>query len=207
MREGNVLAIDPGWNGAMVFGEIGFDGEAKFAADMPRTSHAIYEAVDGLCFDAGVTCAVMEQVAHYHAGSNIPGSRMMALGENIGMLKMLFAALKIPLYEVHPKKWQKVLGLGGRGDMTRAQWKKTLFAKAKDLFPRERVTPSNADAYLIYFWAKMMVSGGRDDTQEKATGECLAGPAGAKCCDAPDHSAPGATRTRRRTSGSGKISD
>lgn len=92
--------------------------------------------------------AVMEQVNGF-TGQGQPGSRMFTFGDGYGFMRGCLRTLQIPLTLYRPQQWQRGLGLGTRGALTKAQWKRKLKVKAEELFPNLNVTLATADALLI----------------------------------------------------------
>lgn len=135
----NIVACDPGWSGAFAIR----DG---LCHPMPDTPHGIAGLLVGL--KAHGTVLVIEQVGGF-AGKGQPGSAMFRFGENFGLVIGAAIALGYRVERVTPQKWMKAHGLGTRGALTKAEWKRKLKSKAQELYPNLKVTLETADALLI----------------------------------------------------------
>lgn len=141
------IAIDPGRvGGTASLGPFGFtahpfEGEAEWLELIRRFT------VDYVAAGWQVE-AVMEQVNGF-TGQGQPGSRMFTFGDGYGFMRGVLRTLQIPLTLYRPQQWQRGLGLGTRGSLTKAQWKRKLKVTAEQLFPKLHVTLATADALLL----------------------------------------------------------
>jgi hypothetical protein len=61
--------------------------------------------------------------------------------------------VRLYVVEVHPKAWQKAVGLTKPKKTKQDVWKRMLRDKAQELFPGKHITLKTADAYLILYAA------------------------------------------------------
>lgn len=134
----NIIACDPGWSGALV--------TIYGVHSMPSTPNDIVDLLGVL--DVGNSTLVIEQVGGF-AGKGQPGSAMFRFGENFGLVIGAAIALGYRVERVTPQKWIKAHGLGTRGALSKAEWKRKLKSKAQELYPNLKVTLETADALLI----------------------------------------------------------
>lgn len=138
-----LLAIDPGQAGGMAWTDEGSQGSMK----MPATETDV--ATELSAFD-GFT-VYMEKIHTMPKQGIASAGKFM---EGYGFLKGVCAAKRLRLVLVTPQAWQKALGLGTSGTMSKTQWKNKLKAEAQRLYPREKVTLATADALLILEYAR-----------------------------------------------------
>lgn len=146
------VGVDPGASGGLVC--LSSDGIE--AIPMPETERDCWEWFNSLGGrPAGHIFAMIEKVGGFMAGRGTKGNMaaahaMFNFGVSYGGLRMALIAASIPFEEVTPQKWQKGLGIVGRGkEESRTQWKNRLKSKAQQLFPKVRMTLATADALLI----------------------------------------------------------
>lgn len=70
-------------------------------------------------------------------------------GFNKGVTLSMLQVMNIPFREITPQSWMKGYMMKREKSETKTQWKNRLKAKAVQLFPKEKVTLWNADAFLI----------------------------------------------------------
>lgn len=158
----NILAIDPGKEGAIAF--LGSSGEC-LVLDMPT-----YEVKDGKStkrhidrkqvmhilkgVDAGEYTAFIEtQQAYPNQGSVSNWST----GFGYGLLLMALDALGIPYETVHPKTWQKHFGIKGGTKGQACAIAERLFPEISIRGPRGRAMDGRADALLIGEWGRRRI--------------------------------------------------
>lgn len=134
-----IIACDPGWSGA-------FASRDGIFNPMPDCPSGIVALLNSLR-NHGNTL-VIEQVGGF-AGKGQPGSAMFRFGENFGLVIGAAIALGYRVERVTPQKWMKAHGLGTRGALSKAEWKRKLKSKAQELYPNLKVTLETADALLI----------------------------------------------------------
>jgi hypothetical protein len=140
----NYLAIDPGVGGGFAF----YDGETKKISlfPMPETLVGIRDLVFSFALD---TVVALEEVPKF-TGKNRNESTTAVLFQNVGRLEGVVHSRQMPLYRITPVKWQATLGIGKRGDMDYAAWKRKLRNKACELYPQvDNITLKTADALLL----------------------------------------------------------
>jgi hypothetical protein len=64
-------------------------------------------------------------------------------------LRAFLTAIEIPFEETIPQTWQKHYGMKRGIGETDAHWKTRLRRRAEQMFPREQISKSAADAFLI----------------------------------------------------------
>jgi hypothetical protein len=134
------LCIDPGAKGGMAF--LKKDGTTQAAA-LPSLT---YDALSELTMDQYTV--VIEDVPKF-AGRMIPQSATASLHFGFGYLCGHFEARGFRVIKVRPQEWQKTIGIGTKGDLTSAQWKRKLRDEAVRRFPSIDVTLQTADALLL----------------------------------------------------------
>lgn len=137
-----IIAIDPGKSGGIaVLNKL--DRSVIEVTKMPDTPKDIF---DFLSTHAENSIVYLEKVW------GIPGqssSASFTFGQGYGWLEMATISLNIPLVLVPAVRWQKWLQLGNAVNLSKTDWKNKLKRRAQDLFPKIKVTLSNADALLI----------------------------------------------------------
>lgn len=170
-----IIAIDPGVHGGVAvydeaatkpFSAFGFDGMSQ--ADIIAEFSVIRQR-------AGEVVAVLEEIERFMPA--MPGASISVYAESYGVLKGALMALGYRLETVRARKWQSGLGLaperrqktnGGTPvfktlkngtvkpvmEKDGPEWKRTLRARAQQLYPGIAATLQNADALLILEWAR-----------------------------------------------------
>jgi hypothetical protein len=140
------ISFDPGTSGA---GAIAYNDDLKYIElfnlqEIGHTIDLLHDLADE-SLDGEIT-VVCENPPPF-AGKNIPSSAGFKLGKSFGEIVGAVRALKIPLYLVSPKEWQK--GLSGLAKLSGQPRKRVLADHAKRFFPNTKITIRNADAALI----------------------------------------------------------
>ena len=138
-----LLSIDPGSTGAAVIRRV--DGE--IVSVIPYRS---IDSVLSACGTPGIRQAFIERV---WASPVMGVSAAFAFGENYGSWRTAIAMRGIPLEEVLPQAWQRLVCPHIEG--TGAERKRALKDEAQRRFPDVRVTLSNSDALLISEYARL----------------------------------------------------
>jgi hypothetical protein len=136
-----MIAIDPGQSGGIASNEEPGD---IVAWAMPKTDR---EIADRLSPGAN-PIAYLEDLVKF-TGRNMPSSAMAVYASNWGFIKGVLTARGFRIVIIHPKTWQKALGLGTTKSLSRTEWKNKLKQKAEQLYPKIKVTLATADALLI----------------------------------------------------------
>lgn len=84
-----------------------------------------------------------------HSQPKNGGKSNFTFGYNIGVLETCLTVAKIPFQDVTPQTWMKMYMMKKEKDEAHTAWKNRLKAKAQELFPDQKVTLWNADAFLI----------------------------------------------------------
>lgn len=142
-----VLAIDPGKNGALVWG--GIDWHVSDVEKMPATEGDCVDLLRTVTAENGAGVCYIEKVGGFIHGKKLPGSSMFNFGHGRGVLVGALMAFGWRVIEVTPQKWQGWLGVGKVGGD-----KNKLKAEAQRRFPEWEVTLANADALLIFDYAR-----------------------------------------------------
>lgn len=165
-----IIAVDPGVNGAIAWTRP--DGHTT-VTKMPETrgdTIDVFKQIQSLHTIAGSEAPLVcfhEKVANYvEAGG---ASQMMQFGRMAERCACIAETLGIPVIEIAPKAWQKLLGLGASerkrapkgatpeerkaiqaaNSKAKRDWKNKLKAEAQRRYPDLKVTLVNADALLI----------------------------------------------------------
>jgi len=103
------IAIDPGASGAIAWQDV--DGSPQ-VAKMPETRGDTIDLIKRIIESAHtpVTC-YHEKVANFIPDGG--ASQMFAFGRSAERCACIMETLGVPLIEIAPKEWQKLLGLGG----------------------------------------------------------------------------------------------
>ena len=141
----NYLAIDPGVGGGWAY----YNGAEKRIAlyPMPDTLCGMRELL--FSFSDGEGEVILEEVPKY-TGKGRNESTTAVLFQNVGRIEGLVVCRQLTLHRITPVKWQSTLGIGKRGDMDYAAWKRKLKNKACELYPQvDNITLKTADALLL----------------------------------------------------------
>jgi hypothetical protein len=84
-----------------------------------------------------------------HSQPKNGGKSNFTFGYNIGVLETCLTVAKIPFQDVTPQTWMKMYMMKKEKEEAHTAWKNRLKAKAQELFPDQKVTLWNADAFLI----------------------------------------------------------
>jgi hypothetical protein len=164
-----LISIDPGAGGGMAI---------RFPDDVPITTFGFETLTEGDIIDRmrsvkaaskGECIAILEDIQRF---SPQPAAMMSVYAESFGVIKGALMTLGYRVVKVRSQTWQKALSLvpvkhpkmkGGEPVMKNgkpvmekkaAEWKRTLKARAQELFPDVEVTLQNADALLLIEWAR-----------------------------------------------------
>lgn len=165
------LGIDPGVSGGLA----AIDTEDRtedyqvqaIVHKMPSSDLEIWKLIEAYQPHSKKTAtfSALEKVGGYLKGSqgNL-GSAMFRFGQNYGALRMALTAAGISCAEVHPHRWQAVLGVSSRKNSgeTKAQRKRRFLEKAQQLFPDVQVTLATADALLLAEYCRRLWQGPLD---------------------------------------------
>lgn len=144
-----LIAFDPGKNGGVAFGFAGSDPTVAKLGESPDEIAKQLRSILLACPENAEVHTVVEQVGGY-AGQRLPGSAMFNFGASYGSLLGVLAVLGMSPKKVTPQVWQKKLDIGGRGVLSKTQWKNKLKDKAASLYPSLKITLATADALLLW---------------------------------------------------------
>jgi hypothetical protein len=169
-----VVGIDPGANGGIA---VGIEGVEILVYNMPETRAHLIALIKDIIVMAG---GAYRMIVYYESPSNfIPGASpasMCEYGRKLERPVCVFEALNVDTVELPPKKWQKIFDLGVSERIivrkyfsqderrfakkynaeAKRNWKRKLCEKAKQLFPKLKVTLKNCDALLILSYGIQM---------------------------------------------------
>jgi Holliday junction resolvasome RuvABC endonuclease subunit len=137
------IAIDPGANGAIVYGPCSGTPDPH---PMPKTPGDILELLRSLDL---YCAAVLENVHGYMPGNGVASACKFA--QHIGHLEMALHAAGIPFVRVTPQKWMQALL--GKVPKDKAERKHAIKQRVQERFPSLKVTLNNADA-LAMWWLR-----------------------------------------------------
>lgn len=167
-----LLAIDPGANGGAAVFQDTVKGIATFGFSTMTQMDIIDEFRNiKIASQPDRECvAVLEDIQRF---SQQPAAMMSVYAESYGVIKGALMTLGFRIVIVRSQKWQKalalfpvkypvikdgkpVVGKNGKPKMAKkdAEWKRTLKARAQELYPGVVSTLQNADALLILEWAR-----------------------------------------------------
>jgi hypothetical protein len=138
----NLIAIDPGWSGAIA---VRLPNGLVDAYYSPDTIAEIASLIRHLreCTEPPYT-AIIEKV-HSMPGNGVVSTWKFA--QNTAAWKAALAYAQIPFTEIPPKKWMKQLPCGVSKD--KKTRKNQIKAYAQQMFPQIKVTLKNADALAM----------------------------------------------------------
>ena len=141
---GVIIGIDPGGSGGISF----ITPSGTYCYKMPETERDVYDLLDQ--WKDQHPSVFLERV-HSMPGQGV--SSVFTFGRGYGFLRGVITALKYPLHDVIPQRWQKALGCLTKGD------KNVSKQKAQQLFPQLTVTHNTADSLLIAEYGRLIVLG------------------------------------------------
>lgn len=136
------IGIDPGKGGAIAFLEN--TGKIVHVEKMPDSGLQILGVLKRHRGIADCRAAL----EYVRSSPQMGVTSAFTFGRGLGALEMALVALRVPYYEVHPRRWQKALDCLTGGD------KNVSKAKAAELWPDAKVTHANADALLLAEWVR-----------------------------------------------------
>ena len=134
------IAIDPGASGGIA---IQSESGLLTVLPMPDDLIELWELPA-----ASNYTVVIEDVPKFVFGGHNRGATMAVLHYNYGWLMGHFQARGFPVIKVRPAEWQKTIGIGKKGAMSSAEWKRKLKAEAGRRWPLVKCTLKNSDALL-----------------------------------------------------------
>lgn len=148
-----IIAIDPGLSGGLAWG-LETDLTPS-TAKMPESANDLASIIDNINTAAiSPPHAYLELVGGF-IGKGQPGSAMFKFGQSYGQVIGVLAGLEIPTTLIRPQAWQKALSLGNSTThASKTKWKAHLSTRAKQLYPKAKITLQTADAVLIWHAAK-----------------------------------------------------
>jgi hypothetical protein len=152
----NIIAVDPGLSGGIISGEGPVPAVVK---NMPDTEVDVVHLIKTCAMGAGEPTLYIEKLPHFVAvpGGRVSGASMAKLHRNAGLITGAAIALGVRIVEIDPHSWQKFYRLGTKsaaGGYT--AWKNKLKGEAQKRFPGFKVTHANADALLIWEFARSL---------------------------------------------------
>lgn len=140
------IGIDPGKNGGIV---VLSKSKVVEVFKTPATIQDFIEQLGKYMEDR--TFCITELV---HAQPQNGGKANFSFGYINGVLHTILQISQIPYEEHTPPKWMKFFGMKKHKNETLTAWKNRLKAKAQQLFPEEKITLWNADAFLIAYYCR-----------------------------------------------------
>ena len=134
------IAIDPGASGG--YAVLKENGEFE-AHPLPSLTYAELQSAT-----FGDYTVIIEDVPKF-VGRMIPSSATATLHFGFGYLCGHFEARLMRVIKVPPQTWQKTIGIGKKGDLSSAQWKRKLRDEAQRRHPELKATLQTADAILL----------------------------------------------------------
>lgn len=146
------IGIDPGKTGAIAV--LNDAGQIIDVTKMPDTLQGILDFLQGHAADCAGHPNLLPEFQTRAALEFVRASPQMGVVSvstfmrNYGHLEMALTAAKIPYYDVHPLRWQKVLDCRSGGD------KNITKDRAIALWPGQKITHAIADALLLAEWVR-----------------------------------------------------
>lgn len=138
------IGIDPGLGGAIAI--VYEDGSIASVVKMPDTLQGILDVLVKNAGDEFGGCRGALEYVRSRPGQGAPG--MWKFATNYGHCEMALTAARVPYYDVHPLRWQKLLNCRTGGDKNISK------ARAAELWPGIKITHAIADALLIAEWCR-----------------------------------------------------
>ena len=171
----HLMGIDPGKNGGIgVYYELteplemgdslGPEPWVVRAYKLPVHAAEMREVIERLVFTEGPQRPwhiYLENVPSF-TGKGIPESRAFTLGKQVGLIEGVIVGLGVPLFQVRPQEWAKVVGVGTRGTRSRVEWKAYLKSTAAAMFPTCKVINATSDALLVLRYAMLVEKQGAE---------------------------------------------
>lgn len=150
------LGIDPGASGGICL--LSPSREIVHLVKMPEGELGIWVYLRHVVSDIEPypIRACLELVGGYVGKGHARGSHMFVFGRNYGALALALCALDLyPFLNPAPQKWQAAVGVAPKGkDVEQAEHKRTLKARAEELYPdADGVTLHTCDALLLAHYA------------------------------------------------------
>ena len=134
------MGLDPGSNGGVVVLDEGKQVIAVF-----KTPDNIHDWVEKLAPFSGVMC-ITEKV---HSMPGNGGKADFSFGYTVGTTHSCLTFSNIPYQEITPQTWMKMFSLKKEKTQSKTEWKNTIKNMAIQMFPDQKVTLWNADAFMI----------------------------------------------------------
>lgn len=150
-----IIAIDPGASGGLAVRDFKGDVSTWPMCETDGDLRQLLGEINSASKIEAVECvAVIEDLVKF-AGKGQAGASAIVYGRNHGFIEGVLAGLGIRIERVRCQKWQKELGLGTRGELSKTEWKNKAKAMAQRLYPalNGAITLKTADALLILEWA------------------------------------------------------
>lgn len=146
------MGIDVGLSGGIVV--LDADRSVVLVRKMPDTISASLELFSEFT-NSNVFCIVENVRSQPKDGA----ASAFSFGMTIGILHTSLTANKVPFDFAIPRKWQKMYSMSRDKDESQSDWKNRLKERAIQLFPHEKVTLWNADAFLIAEYCRRVNEG------------------------------------------------
>jgi crossover junction endodeoxyribonuclease RuvC len=143
-----IVGIDPGVSGGIV---CLWENDRLEAWKIPETERDIFDLLEGCSNPAdNFIPVVFLEFVRSSPQQGVVSS--FTFGRGYGFLRGIITALKYPLHDVTPQKWQKALGCLTHGD------KNVSKQRAQQLYPHLKITHATADALLIATYGRMVMN-------------------------------------------------
>jgi len=136
------LGLDLGSNGGVVV-----LGESSEVIEVFKTPETVTDWIEKLSKYADKNCMCITEKCHSRPTNGAKAN--FTFGRTVGITLTLVEVCSIPFHEVTPQQWMKYFMMKKEKTESLTEWKNRLKNKAQQLFPKEKVTLWNADAFLI----------------------------------------------------------
>lgn len=158
-----VLGIDPGKSGGFALVNVypAYENDLNSTPFIDRNLLTTGSMSKGTPYDVSCKIAEFAQQADFvvieqvggHIGIKQTGASMFTFGWWTGMAHTAASLGNSDVRQIIPQKWQSDIGFpGGTKKLCGNFWKKRLFLKAKELYPKYKFSQQVADAVLIATW-------------------------------------------------------
>jgi hypothetical protein len=150
------IGCDPGQSGGFVI----IDSDMK-VIDVFKTPEDRNEYINKLSRIKELPGQIFLMKERVHSMPQNGAKSNFTFGYNIGILEASLSFTKIPYQDVTPAAWMKSYMMKRDKDESSTQWKNRLKQRAQEIFPDQKVTLWNADAFLIAEFCRRTVSSNR----------------------------------------------
>jgi hypothetical protein len=125
---------------------------------MPADREGVIGLVMDLSRRGDLRIAYLEKITGFMSGGRVSSKAMFSFGRSVGLLEGALLGFGFELRDVMPRAWMDAAGVGLKGVMDKAEWKRWLKRKAQGRYPGLNVTLKTADCLLMLDYARRSMS-------------------------------------------------